>query len=51
MIGIQPSEFWNSSPQEIYMAIDGFKEFNQTEEKNKPMSSEKLKEMSELYPD
>ena len=44
-------EFWKSSPQEIYMAIDGFVEFNGGAEKEEPMSKDRLNEMMELYPD
>ena len=50
MIGISPSEFWNSSPQEVYLALDGFPEFNGNK-KEEPMDSTRLKEMMELNPD
>lgn len=51
MIGFSANEFWDSSPQEIYMAIDGFVEFNGGNEKEKPMDSNELKNLMELYPD
>tara|TARA_Y100001972_G_C7611011_1_gene306293 strand:+ start:390 stop:545 length:156 start_codon:yes stop_codon:yes gene_type:complete len=51
MIGLRINEFWNSSPSEIYMAIDGFVEFNGGNEKVKPMDSNELKNLMELYPD
>lgn len=52
MIGMQPSEFWNSSVIEIHSAIDGFTEFNtSSKEKEEPMTSSRLDEIMELYPD
>ena len=52
MIGIQPSEFWNMSPVEIYSAITGFKEFNGGEdEPSKTMTKSELAELMELHPD
>ncbi len=51
MAGMQPSEFWNCSPQEVYMALDGFTEFNATNTKEKPLGSDELQELMELYPD
>tara|TARA_R110000796_G_scaffold136197_1_gene252244 strand:+ start:309 stop:479 length:171 start_codon:yes stop_codon:yes gene_type:complete len=50
MAGMQPSEFWNCSPQEIYCVISGFAEFN-TSPSEKPMEREELDELMELYPD
>ena len=50
MIGLQPSEFWDLSPLEIYSAISGFKEFHAVE-KEAPMDQDRLKELMELYPD
>lgn len=50
MMGMQPTEFWNSSPQEIYIAMEGFREFN-TSNNTKPMTSSELDELMELYPD
>ena len=50
MIGMQPSEFWNSSIIEIHSAIDGFMEFNGAE-KEAPMNKEELNKLMELYPD
>jgi len=50
MVGMQPSEFWNSSVIEIHCAIQGFQEFHcaPTEE---PMTSDGLQKLMELYPD
>tara|TARA_R100001510_G_C7585756_1_gene157145 strand:+ start:385 stop:537 length:153 start_codon:yes stop_codon:yes gene_type:complete len=50
MIGMQPSEFWNSSIIEINLIIDGFIEYNGGE-KEQPMKSDELKKLMELYPD
>jgi len=50
MIGMQPSEFWNSSIIEIHLAIDGFMEFNGSEQEA-PMNKSRLEEMMELHPD
>lgn len=51
MIGISPSDFWNSSPIEIYRAIDGFIEFNMGNKSNQPLSRDELEDLMELYPD
>tara|TARA_R110000787_G_scaffold37800_1_gene95772 strand:- start:2107 stop:2268 length:162 start_codon:yes stop_codon:yes gene_type:complete len=51
MMGMSPNNFWQSSPQEIYLAIEGFSEFNTGSEKEEPMNKDRLKEMMELYPD
>ena len=51
MMNMSPSDFWNLSPRELYLAIDGFKQFNGSEEKEAPMNSDRLEEMMELYPD
>jgi len=51
MMGMSPEIFWNTSPQEIYLAIDGFSEFNGAKNKEQPMTNDRLKEMMELYPD
>lgn len=50
MMGMSPNNFWQSSPIEIYMAIDGFKEFNGGE-KETPMTKDDLHNLMELYPD
>lgn len=47
---MQPSEFWNLSVIEVHLAIEGFKEFNGAE-KQKPMTSDELDNLMELYPD
>ena len=51
MMGMSPNNFWQSSPQEIYLAIEGFTEYNGGSQKEQPMDSQKLKELMELYPD
>ena len=50
MIGMQPTEFWNASPNEVYAAIEGFREFN-TSNNEKPMSKTELEKLMELHPD
>ena len=49
MIGINPSVFWDMSITEITLAVKGFSEFNGGK-KDRPMDSEELKELIELYP-
>jgi len=51
MMGMSPNNFWNLSPQEVYLSIDGFSEFNGGKEKEAPMDKAKLHELMELYPD
>ncbi len=52
MIGISPESFWDMSPKEIFLALEGFSEFNGSgEEKPKPMTSGRMNELMELYPD
>jgi uncharacterized phage protein (TIGR02216 family) len=52
MMNMRPSDFWNLSPREMYLAISGFKTFHASgEEKEAPMDSHRLQEMMELYPD
>jgi|TARA_R110002020_G_scaffold307637_1_gene523442 hypothetical protein len=51
MIGFRIQDFWNASPIEIYMAIDGFSEFNGVNEKEKPVTKDELNKLMELYPD
>ena len=51
MIGMQPTEFWNSSPIEIHAAIEGFIEFNTGGKNTAPMRQDELKSLMELYPD
>lgn len=50
MMGMQPSEFWNLSPREMWEAIKGFKQFHATT-KDEPMTNEELENLMELYPD
>ena len=52
MMNMRPSDFWNLSPREMYLAISGFKTFHASgQDKEDPMDSERLQEMMELYPD
>ena len=52
MMNMRPSDFWNLSPREMYLAISGFKTFHASgQDKEEPMDSERLQEMMELYPD
>jgi hypothetical protein len=51
MMGMTPNSFWEASPQEIYLAIEGFTEFNGGSKKEEPMTSNRLNELMELYPD
>ena len=52
MIGMSPNDFWESSPKEIYRAIQGFIEFNTPSSSSKgTMSRSELDELMELYPD
>lgn len=51
MMNMRPSDFWNLSPREMYLALSGFKQFHGSEEKESPMTSDRLNEMMELYPD
>ena len=51
MMNMRPIDFWNLSPREMYLALAGFKQFNSAEEKETPMTQDRLKEMMELYPD
>ena len=52
MMNMRPTDFWNLSPREMYLAISGFKTFHASgEEKEEPMDSDRLQEMMELYPD
>ena len=52
MMGMSPNNFWQSSPQEIYLAIEGFSEFNGSKQKEEEvMGKDRLKEIMELYPD
>ena len=51
MMNMRPADFWNLSPREMYLAIQGFKDFNSSSEEEQPMDSDRLQEMMELYPD
>jgi hypothetical protein len=51
MVGMKPKDFWNSSPQEIYATVEGFRSFNSPSESEEPMSKDRLNELMELYPD
>lgn len=48
---IRPDDFWNMSMPEFYMALQGFKNFHAAQEKDEPMSKDRLDELMELYPD
>lgn len=50
MIGMQPSEFWDSSPFEVHCAIEGYIEM-QGQETQEPLQRDELKELMELNPD
>tara|TARA_Y100000114_G_scaffold115597_1_gene109766 strand:- start:7242 stop:7412 length:171 start_codon:yes stop_codon:yes gene_type:complete len=50
MIGISPIDFWKMSVIEIYIAIEGFKEFH-TSEEERPMTKNELRDLMELHPD
>jgi len=51
MIGMSSDAFWNSSLKEVFIAIEGFREFNTTGDDTTPLSEDELKELTELYPD
>lgn len=51
MLHLSPTEFWNLSLHELYLAIDGFQEFNGSDQKDGPLTREELNELMELYPD
>ena len=50
MLNLTPKDFCDMSPIEIYMAVEGFLEFNGGE-KDKPLTNEELEDLMELYPD
>lgn len=50
MVGIQPSEFWNMSVNEIYIVIQGFAEYNNGKSSS-PMDKEDLDKLMEMFPD
>jgi hypothetical protein len=50
MIGLSPTDFWNMSLLEFYLALKGFKEFHGAE-KDKPLNRTELDELMELHPD
>lgn len=50
MMNMRPTDFWNLSPREMYLAIKGFQKFNGSETEQ-PMDSARLKELMELNPD
>lgn len=50
MIGMAPSEFWNCSVFELNAAIEGFMEFNGSNQP-KPMDRDELESLMERYPD
>ena len=50
MVGIPPEQFWNMGLPELYLAIEGYMEFNSSQ-KDKPMNKDELEDLMELYPD
>ena len=50
MMGMQPTEFWNLSPTELYSAIKGFSEFHGMSN-SQPLSRDELTDLMERYPD
>lgn len=50
MIGMRPKDFWDSSIQEIFSAMDGFMEFNGGKQET-PLGRDELNDLMELYPD
>mgnify|MGYP001167454257 FL=1 len=50
MMNMRPIDFWNLSPREMYLAMQGFQKFNGGE-KEQPMDSSRLEELMELNPD
>jgi len=50
MLNLSPSDFWEMSPTEIYMAVDAFVEFNGGNQEE-PMTRDELDNLMELYPD
>ena len=51
MAGMRPADFFDMSPKEVYLAVDGFRSFHAAEDKDEPMTSSKMHELMELYPD
>lgn len=51
MAGMRPADFWSMSCQEVFLALTGFKQFHAAEEKTEPMTSHRMNELMELYPD
>jgi uncharacterized phage protein (TIGR02216 family) len=49
-MGMTPDVFWNMSPYEFYMAIEGFAEFH-SGGKPPPLSRTELNDLMERYPD
>lgn len=48
---MRPDDFWNLSPRELWLALDGFKSFHSSADPNTPMRKDELDELMELYPD
>ena len=49
MVGHSPSDFWDSSLQEIYAIITGFREFHGADQKEAPMTRDRMNELIEVY--
>ena len=50
MIGIQPDKLWNMSVNEIYIVIQGLKEYNNGKSSD-PMDRDDLDKLMEMFPD
>lgn len=50
MMGMRPVDFWELSPNEMYLAMRGFQKFNSSES-TVPMTKNELEDLRELYPD
>ena len=48
---MRPVDFWNMSCQEVFNVIKGFKQFHAAEDKEEPMTSQRMNELMVLYPD
>jgi hypothetical protein len=51
MANMRPNDFFNLSPREVYLAVDGFRSFHASEPEDEPMTSQRMNELMELYPD
>lgn len=51
MAHVQVSEFWDMSPKECFIVIDGFMEFHSDRAQSEPLHRGELEALMELYPD